>query len=43
MITGWQMKGGPGDALAVKGWQKLTGKNKAGAPRFYRSSFSFRR
>jgi beta-galactosidase len=32
MITGWKMKGGPGDALAVKGWQKFTGKNKAAAP-----------
>ena len=39
-VTGWKMKGGPGDALAVKGWQKFTSKNKAGAPCFYRSSFS---
>jgi len=39
-VTGWKMKGGPGDALAVKGWQKFTGKVKTNAPAFYRSSFT---
>lgn len=39
-ITGWQMKGGPGDAHAVKGWQKLIQGNKTDAPRFYRASFT---
>jgi beta-galactosidase len=34
------MKGGPGDALAVKGWQKITVKNRTDAPCFYRSSFT---
>jgi beta-galactosidase len=39
-VTGWQLKGGPGNALAVTGWQKLTGKIKTDAPCFYRSSFT---
>jgi beta-galactosidase len=39
-VTGWKMKGGPGDVLAVKGWQKFTGKVKTNAPAFYRSTFT---
>lgn len=39
-VTGWKMKGGPGDALAAKGWQKITGKVKTNAPCFFRSSFT---
>lgn len=39
-VTGWQMKGGPGNALAAKGWKKFTGKVKSNAPCFYRSSFT---
>ncbi|WP_184543149.1 beta-galactosidase [Mucilaginibacter sp. FT3.2] len=39
-VTNWQMKGGPGDALAVKGWQKMITESKRQGPIFYRSSFS---
>jgi beta-galactosidase len=39
-VTGWQLKGGPGDPQAVKGWQTLTSGNKINSPCFYRSSFT---
>ncbi|HEX8021533.1 beta-galactosidase [Mucilaginibacter sp.] len=40
-ITGWQLKGGPGDALAVQGWAKLdAAKQMKNAPAFYRTTFS---
>jgi beta-galactosidase len=40
-VTGWQLKGGPGDALAVQGWAKLdAAKQIKNAPAFYRTTFS---
>jgi beta-galactosidase len=38
-ITGWQLKGGPGNPFAVTGWTKLAGKSTA-IPYFYRSTFT---
>jgi beta-galactosidase len=40
-VTGWQVKGSPGDALAVQGWVKLdVAKKTKNAPTFYRTTFS---
>ncbi|TSJ44376.1 hypothetical protein FO440_09410 [Mucilaginibacter corticis] len=39
-VTGWELKGGPGDALSVKGWAKLTQVKETSGPVFYRTTFS---
>ncbi|HEY9196393.1 MAG TPA: beta-galactosidase, partial [Mucilaginibacter sp.] len=40
-VTGWQLKGGPGNALAVSGWKKMmTTAPVTNGPCFYRSSFT---
>ncbi|WPU97283.1 beta-galactosidase [Mucilaginibacter sp. cycad4] len=40
-VTGWQLKGGPGDAQAVQGWAKLdVAKQTNSVPAFYRTTFS---
>ncbi|MDB5148422.1 MAG: hypothetical protein JWQ57_2442 [Mucilaginibacter sp.] len=40
-VTGWQLKGGPGDALAIQGWVKLdVAKQMKNTPAFYRTTFS---
>jgi beta-galactosidase len=39
-VTGWQLKDGPGDAQAVKGWAKLdVAKQTKNAPAFYHTTF----
>lgn len=40
-VTGWQLKGGPGDILAPRGWTKLdVARQMKNAPAFYRTTFS---
>ncbi|WP_114938704.1 beta-galactosidase [Mucilaginibacter endophyticus] len=40
-VTNWQLKGGPGDALAAQGWTKAdAAKQMKNAPVFYRTTFS---
>ncbi|WP_121811078.1 beta-galactosidase [Mucilaginibacter kameinonensis] len=40
-VTNWQLKGGPGDALAAQGWTKPdAAKQMKNAPLFYRTTFS---
>jgi beta-galactosidase len=39
-VTGWQMRGGPGDALVAQGWAKLNPSTQLkNAPAFYRTTF----
>ncbi|WP_411273402.1 beta-galactosidase [Daejeonella sp.] len=38
-VSGWKMKGGPGDPFAPYGWTE-TGKGNFSGPAFYRSSFT---
>ncbi|MEO7720089.1 MAG: beta-galactosidase [Capsulimonas sp.] len=38
-ITGWKLRGGPGDPLTAKGWQAYQ-KSEINVPRFYRAKIS---
>jgi beta-galactosidase len=42
VISGWKMKGGPGDPFALEGWTGLPAENFAG-PAFFRSTFTMPR
>lgn len=39
VISGWKIKGGPGDPFAIAGWQQLPAGNYMG-PAFFRSTFT---
>ena len=40
-VTGWRLRGGPGNPDAVDGWKSLSGSLAADRPRFYRSHFTW--
>ncbi|WP_214070727.1 beta-galactosidase [Mucilaginibacter sp. dw_454] len=39
-VSGWALKGGPGDPLATTGWAKLAQDKQTNGPVFYRTTFS---